>query len=144
VIFPDSQRTRLRASLRACAGCPLWSASRSLVLLRDWRKQPARSCASPLVSGQSTATPTSCCWKAFPFLLRWAGAAGQCRHARDGAAGALPRGAGAGRARRRWKLDKYRRALAYVTIDGEDLGELLVREGLARRYHGERRLGWCR
>jgi endonuclease YncB( thermonuclease family) len=25
-----------------------------------------------------------------------------------------------------WKLDKYRRALAYVTIDGEDLGELLV------------------
>ena len=42
-----------------------------------------------------------------------------------------------------WKLDKYRRALAYVTIDGEDLGELLVRNGLARRYHGERRRGWC-
>lgn len=41
------------------------------------------------------------------------------------------------------RLDKYRRVLATVTIDGEDLGGLLVRNGLARWYGGERRLGWC-
>jgi micrococcal nuclease len=41
------------------------------------------------------------------------------------------------------KLDKYRRVLATVTIDGEDLGGLLVKNGLARWYGGERRLGWC-
>ncbi len=41
------------------------------------------------------------------------------------------------------KLDKYRRVLAILTIDGEDLGGLLVRNGLARWYGGERRLGWC-
>jgi micrococcal nuclease len=42
-----------------------------------------------------------------------------------------------------WKLDKYRRPLVYVTIDGEDLGALLVKNGLGRAYHGERRMGWC-
>lgn len=41
------------------------------------------------------------------------------------------------------KLDKYRRVLATVTIDGEDLGGLLVKNGLARWYGGERRRAWC-
>jgi micrococcal nuclease len=39
--------------------------------------------------------------------------------------------------------DRYGRTLARVAIDGRDLGELLVDVGLARPYHGERRLGWC-
>lgn len=42
------------------------------------------------------------------------------------------------------RLDKYRRVLATLTIDGEDLGRLLVKNGLARCYGGERRLSWCR
>lgn len=42
-----------------------------------------------------------------------------------------------------WKLDKYFRVLARVTIDGHDLGELLVENGLGRAYRGERRMGWC-
>lgn len=42
------------------------------------------------------------------------------------------------------RLDKYRRVLATLTIDGEDLGGLLVKNGLARWYGGERRRGWCR
>jgi endonuclease YncB( thermonuclease family) len=33
--------------------------------------------------------------------------------------------------------------LVHVTIDGEDLGGLLVKNGLARWYGGERRRGWC-
>jgi micrococcal nuclease len=41
------------------------------------------------------------------------------------------------------KTDKYRRKLATVTINGEDLATIMVREGLARRYHGERRQSWC-
>ena len=41
------------------------------------------------------------------------------------------------------RLDKYRRVLATLTIDGEDLGGLLVKNGLARWYGGERRPGWC-
>lgn len=39
--------------------------------------------------------------------------------------------------------DRYGRTLARVAIDGRDLVELLVGVGLARPYHGERRLGWC-
>ena len=41
------------------------------------------------------------------------------------------------------KLDKYRRVLVRVTIDGQDLGELLVMQGLGRAYYGERRMTWC-
>jgi len=41
------------------------------------------------------------------------------------------------------RLDKYRRTLALLTIDGEDLGELLVRNGLGRAYAGGRRRSWC-
>lgn len=41
--------------------------------------------------------------------------------------------------------DRYGRALAVVRDPkGEDLGEVLVREGLARPYHGRGpREGWC-
>lgn len=38
---------------------------------------------------------------------------------------------------------KYGRTLAYLKINGKDVGEILIREGLARPYHGERRKGWC-
>ena len=37
--------------------------------------------------------------------------------------------------------DKYGRQLVHVRIDGEDLARLLVNEGLARFYYGERRRG---
>lgn len=40
--------------------------------------------------------------------------------------------------------DKYQRTLAVIRVGGQDVGEALVREGLARRYDGRtRRAGWC-
>lgn len=41
------------------------------------------------------------------------------------------------------KMDRYGRSLARVTIDGEDLAVVMVREGLARPYKGEKRQSWC-
>jgi len=42
------------------------------------------------------------------------------------------------------RLDRYGRTLARVRIDGEDLGERLVREGLARRWKPPApRPQWC-
>lgn len=41
------------------------------------------------------------------------------------------------------KKEKYGRVLARVTIDGRDLADLLIAEGLARPYSGEKRKGWC-
>lgn len=41
------------------------------------------------------------------------------------------------------KKDKYRRRLAKVLADGEDVGPVLVREKLARPYKGRRRDKWC-
>lgn len=41
------------------------------------------------------------------------------------------------------KTDRYGRSLAKVTINGEDLARVMIREGLARPYHGERRQSWC-
>ena len=41
------------------------------------------------------------------------------------------------------RLDKYGRTLAELTIDGNDVAETMISEGLARPYHGERRQGWC-
>jgi len=38
--------------------------------------------------------------------------------------------------------DRYGRTLATVTVDGEDVGEILISEGLARRWDG-RRHPWC-
>lgn len=39
--------------------------------------------------------------------------------------------------------DRYGRTLAIVSRDGRSLGMMLVSEGLARRYAGGRRSGWC-
>jgi endonuclease YncB( thermonuclease family) len=39
--------------------------------------------------------------------------------------------------------DRYGRKLRIVTVDGVGVGETLVAEGLARRYGGGRRAGWC-
>jgi endonuclease YncB( thermonuclease family) len=41
------------------------------------------------------------------------------------------------------KTDRYGRSLAKVTVNGEDLAVLMVREGLARPYRGEKRKSWC-
>ena len=38
--------------------------------------------------------------------------------------------------------DRYGRTLATITVDGEDVGEILIAEGLARRWDG-RRHPWC-
>ncbi|NIA72363.1 thermonuclease family protein [Pelagibius litoralis] len=39
--------------------------------------------------------------------------------------------------------DRYGRTLAVMLIDGVDVAEILIAEGLAREYHGGRRQGWC-
>lgn len=39
--------------------------------------------------------------------------------------------------------DKYFRLLARVTADGADVAHVLITEGLARRYSGGVRRGWC-
>ncbi len=41
------------------------------------------------------------------------------------------------------RLDKYGRTLANVTIDGRDVGDILIDEGLARPYDGGHRGSWC-
>jgi micrococcal nuclease len=40
------------------------------------------------------------------------------------------------------RIDRYERAIAFVLIDGRDLGETLIAEGLARPWRG-RREPWC-
>jgi micrococcal nuclease len=40
------------------------------------------------------------------------------------------------------KLDKYGRSLATMTVNGKDVGEILISEGLARAYGGGKRLPW--
>ncbi len=40
------------------------------------------------------------------------------------------------------RLDRYGRTLAHVSIDGRDLGDILVAEGLAVFWEG-RRHAWC-
>ncbi|ABK43892.1 micrococcal nuclease-like protein [Magnetococcus marinus MC-1] len=41
--------------------------------------------------------------------------------------------------------DKYFRIVARVVADGVDVGEMLIREGLAAPYDGGRKTGeWCR
>jgi len=41
------------------------------------------------------------------------------------------------------KTGKYGRSLAYLHINGRDVGEIMIAEGLARPYDGGRREGWC-
>jgi endonuclease YncB( thermonuclease family) len=40
------------------------------------------------------------------------------------------------------RIDRYGRSIAFVLIDGRDLGETLIAEGLARPWRG-RREPWC-
>lgn len=40
------------------------------------------------------------------------------------------------------RIDRYGRAIAFVLVDGRDLGETLIAEGLARPWRG-RREPWC-
>lgn len=40
------------------------------------------------------------------------------------------------------RMDRYGRTIAFVLIDGRDLGETLIAEGLARPWRG-RREPWC-
>lgn len=40
------------------------------------------------------------------------------------------------------RIDTYGRTIAYVLVDGQDLGEALISEGLARPWRG-RREPWC-
>jgi endonuclease YncB( thermonuclease family) len=39
--------------------------------------------------------------------------------------------------------DKYFRLLGDIIIDGENLSELLIKNKLAREYHGEKKQSWC-
>lgn len=39
--------------------------------------------------------------------------------------------------------DRFGRTLAVVMVDGKDVADVLIAEGLAREYHGGRREGWC-
>jgi endonuclease YncB( thermonuclease family) len=41
------------------------------------------------------------------------------------------------------KEDRYGRSLASVTVNGRDVGDILIREGLARPYEGGKRASWC-
>lgn len=72
----------------------------------------------------------------------------QCRAERDLGDRATARArafiAGAGRldVRRTGRIDRYDRIIAFVRIDGRDLGELMIAEGLARPWRG-RREPWC-
>jgi endonuclease YncB( thermonuclease family) len=40
------------------------------------------------------------------------------------------------------RRDRYDRVVAYIVVDGRDLGEVLMAEGLARAWRG-RREPWC-
>lgn len=42
-----------------------------------------------------------------------------------------------------WPLDRYGRRLAYIEIDGRDLGEMLIAEHLAVRWDPELAHDWC-
>lgn len=44
--------------------------------------------------------------------------------------------------RRTWRFDRFGRRVAFVFVDGEDLGRLLIGRGLARPWRGKRER-WC-
>jgi endonuclease YncB( thermonuclease family) len=54
----------------------------------------------------------------------------------------LVRGAATVAVRRTWRSDQYGRRIAFVSVDGKDLGQLLMDAGLARPWLG-RRARWC-
>jgi endonuclease YncB( thermonuclease family) len=39
--------------------------------------------------------------------------------------------------------DRYDRLLGRLIVNGTDVGNTLIAEGLARAYDGGRQLGWC-
>ncbi len=39
--------------------------------------------------------------------------------------------------------DRYGRGLGSLLVDGRDVGDVLILEGLAKRYAGGQRRGWC-
>ena len=41
------------------------------------------------------------------------------------------------------RYDRYKRLLAWVRFDGEDLASMLIEAGLGRPYLGNRRESWC-
>ena len=41
------------------------------------------------------------------------------------------------------RFDKYQRGLARLLVDGRDVGDILIQQGLARPYEGGKRRGWC-
>ncbi len=45
---------------------------------------------------------------------------------------------------RRTGRDKYNRPLIRLSINGEDVGDTLIREGLAVAYRGGARINWCK
>lgn len=44
--------------------------------------------------------------------------------------------------RRTGRIDRYDRVIAFIEIDGRDLGQMMIAEGLARPWRG-RREPWC-
>jgi endonuclease YncB( thermonuclease family) len=59
-----------------------------------------------------------------------------------GAAIRLVRAARSVTVRRTWRTDRYGRRVAFVLVDGEDLGSALVQLGLAHPWRGSRER-WC-
>lgn len=43
----------------------------------------------------------------------------------------------------REERDRYGRSLGSLLVDSRNVGDILISEGLARRYGGRRRSGWC-
>ena len=41
------------------------------------------------------------------------------------------------------RQDRYGRELGRLIVKGRDVADILIGEGLARRYEGGRRKGWC-
>jgi micrococcal nuclease len=41
-------------------------------------------------------------------------------------------------------LDKYRRRLVVMQVDGRDVARIMIAEGLAVAYEGGQRRGWCK
>ncbi|MBC8048522.1 MAG: thermonuclease family protein [Chitinophagales bacterium] len=41
------------------------------------------------------------------------------------------------------RIDKYGRTLATVYVNGRDVSEIMIGEGLARAYDGGKRESWC-
>jgi hypothetical protein len=54
----------------------------------------------------------------------------------------LARGAKVVSVRRTWRTDRFGRRVAFVLVDGDDLGRLLIARGLARPWRGKRER-WC-